>query len=77
MIKIKDGFLRIEPCISKKWKEYEIRYKYKTTLYNIKIKNIYEKNVGVNKFLLNGEELDTKEVDLVDDGRIYNIEIFM
>ena len=76
-LKIKNGKLKIEPCISKKWKEYEIRYKYKTTLYNIKIKNIYEKNVGINKFLLNGEELDTKEVELVDDGRIYNIEIFM
>ena len=76
-LKIKKGFLRIEPCISKKWKEYEIQYKYKTTLYNIKVKNNFEKNVGINKFLLNGEVLENREVELVDDGKIYNIEIFM
>ena len=76
-LKIKKGFLRIEPCISKKWKEYEIQYKYKTTLYNIKVKNNFEKNVGINKFLLNGEVVENREVELVDDGKIYNIEIFM
>ena len=76
-LKIKKGVLRIEPCISKYWKEYEIQYKYKTTLYNIKIRNNFEKNTGVNKFLLNGENIDNKEVLLVDDGKIYNIEIFM
>ena len=76
-LKIRNGFLTIEPCISKNWKEYEIQYKYKTTLYNIKVKNNFEKNVGINKFLLNGEILENKEVELVDDGKIYNIEIFM
>lgn len=76
-LKIENGILKIEPCISKDWKEYEIQYKYKTTLYNIKVKNIYGKNTGVNKFLLNDKELDNKEVPLLDDGKIYNIEIFM
>ena len=76
-LKIKNGFLEISPCISKEWKEYEIKYKYKTTLYNIKIRNNFGKNVGVNKFLLNGEELEEKRVQLIDDGKIYNIEIFM
>ena len=76
-LKIKNGILKIEPCISKKWKEYEIQYKYKTTLYNIKIKNNFEKNIGISKFLLDGKVVDRKEVALVDDGKIYNIEIFM
>ena len=76
-LKIKNGILKINPCISKSWKEYEIQYKYKTTLYNIKIKNIFSKNTGVNEFLVNGESVDNKEIELVDDGKIYNIEIFM
>ena len=76
-LKIEKGFLKVEPCISKKWKEYEIQYKYKTTLYNIKVKNKFEKNIGVDKFVLNGEILEDKAVPLVDDGKIYNIEIFM
>ena len=76
-LKIEKGILKVEPCISKYWKEYEIQYKYKTTLYNIKIKNNFGKNVGINKFLLNGETQENKRVQLVDDGKIYNIEIFM
>lgn len=76
-VRIKNGFLEINPCISKDWKEYEIKYKYKTTLYNIKIKNNFCKNTGINKFLLNGEMIENKRVPLVDDGKIYNIEIFM
>ena len=76
-LKIENGILKLEPCISKNWKEYEIQYKYKTTLYNIKVKNNYGKNSGVNQFLLNGKMIENKAVALVDDGKIYNIEIFM
>ena len=76
-LKIQDGFLRIEPCISKDWKEYEIKYKYKTSIYNIKVKNNNSKNTGVTKFILNDEEILEKKVLLQDNCKIYNIEIFM
>ena len=36
--------MQIDPCIPKEWKEYEIKYKYKSNLYNIKIKNPNGKN---------------------------------
>ena len=42
-LKIEQGYLKIEPCISKKWKEYSIRYRYKTNIYNIKVKNPNER----------------------------------
>jgi len=76
-LKIEDGYLRLEPCISKEWKEYEIEYKYKRTLYKIKVRNINKKNTGVERFILNGEELQEKKVLLEDNCKIYNIEIFM
>ena len=76
-LKIKNGFLSIEPCIAKFWKEYEIKYKYKTSIYNIVVKNKDGKNTGVNKFLLNGIEVKEKRIPLYDDGKIYNIQIFM
>ena len=34
-LKIKKGILMIKPCISSKWKEYSIRYRFKETIYNI------------------------------------------
>ncbi len=76
-LKIKNGYLSIEPCIAKGWKEFEIKYKYKTSIYNITVKNKDGKNTGVEKFLLNGTEVEDKKIPLCDDGRIYNIQIFM
>lgn len=76
-LKIKNGFLSMEPCIAKTWKEYEIKYKYKTSIYNITVKNKDGKNTGVEKFLLNGTEVKDKKIPLSDDGKIYQIQIFM
>lgn len=76
-LKIKNGYLEMEPCISKNWKEYEIKYKYKTSIYNIKVRNNNSKNVGVSKFIVNGEDIKEKKILLQDNCKIYNIEIFM
>ena len=76
-LKIENGYLKIEPCISKDWKEYEIRYKHKTSVYNILVKNENSQNTGVKRFLLNGVEIKDKKIPLKDDGIIYNIKIFM
>ena len=43
-LKIEKEYMQIDPCIPKEWKEYEIKYKYKSNLYNIKIKNLNGKN---------------------------------
>ena len=48
-LKVEKGILKIEPCISSKWKEYSIRYRYKTSLYIIKVKNPNGKNTGKNQ----------------------------
>jgi len=37
--KIEQEILKIEPCISSQWKEYSIKYKFGTSIYNIKVKN--------------------------------------
>ena len=74
---IKNNRLRIEPCIPKEWKEYKIKYRYKNSIYNITVKNERGKNTGVDKFFLNGVEVEEKEIALSDDGGIYEIEIKM
>ena len=74
-LKIENGYLKIEPCISKKWKDFEVQYKYKTSLYNIKVRNNNGKNKGVSSFIVNGEVVKEKKVILQDNCKIYNIEI--
>ena len=75
-LKIENGNLKIEPCIPKEWKEYTIRYKWKESIYNIKIKNPNQKNTGVEKVILNGEEVENN-IKLDGGNRVYNIEVIM
>ena len=75
--KIENGFIKINPCIPKDWKEFEIRYKYRTSNYIIKIKNPNSKNTGVDKIFVNHSQLSENLIPLEDNGKIYNIEVYM
>ena len=75
-LKIKEGYLTIEPCIPKDWKEYLMRYKWKDSIYNIKVMNQNQKNTGVEKVLLNGEEVENK-IKLDGSNKVYHIEVYM
>ena len=76
-LKIQNKTLKIEPSIPKDWKEYKIRYKYGSSIYNIKIKNPNSKNTGVEKFIYNGQEIPQKQIKLQDDGKINEIEVII
>lgn len=76
-VKIQNNVLTINPCISKDWKEYSIRYKFGRSIYNIQVKNLYSKNTGITRFVVNGQEIPEKKIRLIDDGKIYEIEIEM
>ena len=76
-LKIEKMNLRIEPCISKEWKEYSIKYRYKNTIYDIKIKNPNGKNTGVEKFIVNGKEVKEKQIKLEENSGSVEIEVIM
>lgn len=58
--------LIIEPCISKQWPEFSIKYKYMDTFYDIKVINSQGKN---------DKNIDKNVIDLVNDKEIHNVEI--
>ncbi len=77
-LKVKESMLSINPCISSKWEEYSIRYRYKTSIYNIKVKNPNGKCTGENqKFYFNGREIEEKQIKLEDNGAINEIEVIL
>lgn len=76
-LKISKETLSIKPAIPADWKEYSIRYEYKSSIYNIKVKNPNGKCTGVEKFIVNGEEIEEKKVKLIDNGKINEIEVIM
>lgn len=75
-LKIENGIMKFEPCIPKDWKEYLIRYKWGKSIYNIKIKNPNQKNTGVEKVFLNGNEV-VNGIRLDGNNRIFNVEVIM
>ena len=75
-LKIENGVMKFEPCIPKDWKEYLIRYKWGKSIYNIKIKNPNQKNTGVEKVFLNGNEV-ANGIRLDWNNRIFNVEVIM
>lgn len=76
-LKVRSEILSLEPCIPATWKEYTIRYKYGKSIYNIKVNNPNGKNTGVEKFILNGNEVLEKSIKLDKNGGIYDVEITM
>ena len=75
-LKIENGYLTIDPCIPKEWKEYQIQYKWKDSIYHINVKNLSGKNRGVKKVILDGSEVENK-IKLDGARKIYHIEIIL
>lgn len=77
-LKIEAGVLKIQPCISSKWEEYSIKYRYKTSIYNINVKNPEGKCTGENqKFYFNGKEIEEKQIKLEDNNSINEIQVIL
>lgn len=75
-LNIYHNIMSFNPCIPKEWQEFNIRYKFEKSIYNIKIKNINRKNSGVTRVFLDGIESENKIV-LDGSGKVHNIEVEM
>ena len=75
-LKIENKKLTINPCVPTEWEEYFIQYKYGESIYNIKVKNIYKTN-KVQKIIFNNYEIEEKEIKLIDNKKINEVEIII
>ena len=75
-IKIKENSLSFNPCIPKTWKEFSCRYKYGESIYNIKVVNPNNKNMGITSVVINGEKIENT-ISLDGTGKIFNVEVKM
>ncbi len=72
---VENGKLKIEPHIPDEWEEYEIRYKYGDSLYNIKVKNNKDNRKEEQTFTVNGEIIEENKIKLDKNGGIYHIDV--
>jgi cyclic beta-1,2-glucan synthetase len=69
--------LRVEPCVPRGWREFEIKYRRGRTLYHIKVENPQCVSRGVAEVILDDERLPASEILLEDDGGTHQVRIVL
>jgi cyclic beta-1,2-glucan synthetase len=67
--------LRIEPCIPRSWRGYEINYRHGQTRYSIKVENPFGVSRGVAEVWLDDVQQPTLEITLADDGKTHQVRV--
>lgn len=73
--KKRGSHLFIEPCIPRSWREFEIKYRYGTTVYHIVVENPHGACRGIGQVEVDGEALASESIPLVDDGRKHRVRV--
>jgi cellobiose phosphorylase len=67
--------LRLNPCIPANWPGYEVVYRFKTSRYEIHVRNPAGVERGVRCLSLDGQLLPDDVIPLVDDGGIHAVDL--
>ncbi len=75
-LKVEGSTLRMEPCIPATWPSFEVRFKYRSTLYVIGVENPRRVSSGVVEVKLDGNPV-FGAVQLEDDGLLHRVSVAM
>jgi cyclic beta-1,2-glucan glucanotransferase len=73
--KLRGDRLELEPCIPRWWREYEMTYRRGSATYHVVVENPHALNRGAAKVELDGRELETSVIELVDDGKRHSVRV--
>ena len=69
--------LRIDPCVPKTWKKWEVKRKFRGATLNIHVKNPDGVQKGVVRVTVDGEEIDGNVVPVQPEGTVHEVEVLM
>ena len=75
--KLQGDRLRVDPCIPRFWREFEITYRRGSTTYRIKVENPHSVSRGVATVELDGRVQTEDEVTLIEDGQVHEIRVVL
>ncbi len=75
-MKVEGETLRMAPCIPATWPGFEVRFKYRSTLYEIIVENPKRVSSGVLEIKLDGKAV-SGAVQLKDDGLVHRVLVAM
>jgi cyclic beta-1,2-glucan synthetase len=71
--KLSGETLKLDPCIPRAWREYEITYRKGTTPYHIRVVNPRGVNRGSFTIMMDGVAVTGQEISLIDDQQTHEI----
>jgi cellobiose phosphorylase len=71
-----DGLI-IDPCIPKSWKKFEVTRKYRTSTYQISIKNPKGICKGVKRLIIDGKSLEGNKIPDMNDSQTHIVEVVL
>jgi len=75
--KLNGDRLRIDPCIPRFWREFEITYRRERTTYRIKVENPHSLCRGVAEVRLDGKLQPDDFIPLGDDGQVHDVRVVL
>jgi len=75
--KLKGETLRIDPCVPRWWREFEIIYRRKTGTYRIKVENPMGISKGIKTLEVDGASISGLSFKLLDDGQTHSVRVVM
>ena len=75
--RLSGGELRIEPCVPRGWREFEINYRRGSTHYRVSVENPLGVSRGVSELFLDGESLPASEIPFKDDGKTHHVRVIL
>jgi len=75
--KLEGDRLRIDPCIPRFWREFEITYRHGKTTYEIKVENPHALSRGVASVRVDGQEQREDQITLKDDGQTHEVQVVL
>ena len=69
--------LKIDPCVPRWWREFEIQYRHGATRYHIKVENPHGVSRGIAALEVDGVAQGTDDLPLADDGARHNVRVVL
>ncbi|HEY0431908.1 MAG TPA: hypothetical protein VGC61_08805 [Pyrinomonadaceae bacterium] len=75
--KLQGATLKIDPCVPRWWRDFEITYRRGRTTFRIKVENPLAVSRGVATVELDGALQSDDEFQLADDGQTHNVRVVL
>jgi cyclic beta-1,2-glucan glucanotransferase len=75
--KLRGERMRIDPCVPRWWRDFEITYRRGRTIYRIRVENPLAVSHGVSTVELDGKPQPDDEIPLNDDGQTHTVRVVL